>query len=231
MVNIITIDGPASSGKGTVAKLVATKLGFNYLDSGSIYRALAFLVLQHNIEPSDTTAILNLIATNMRLEFVDFKVILNGEDVTQAIRAEKIGNFASQLSKNPDIRNSLLDFQRSFANSANINDNNYVKECITGLVTDGRDMGSVVFRDAVLKVFLTASVEARANRRLKQLQETDKSAIIAPILRDIINRDRQDSLRSVAPLGYDATYRFLDNTNLTIEDTVSQIVEWYYASV
>jgi cytidylate kinase len=246
MVGIITIDGPASSGKGTVAKLVARELGFNYLDSGAIYRALAWLVLQHKIIASPATtanidesnieannvdsmfnvgsvlnhnidSVLNLILTDMNLQFQDNKVILNGEDVTQKIRGEEIGNFASTLSKYPQIRSALLDFQRGFA----------VEQ---GLVTDGRDMGSVVFKDALLKVFLTASVEARANRRLKQLQLTDKSVIIAPILRDIIMRDEQDSSRKTAPLGYDATYQFLDNTDLTVTDTVSQILTWYHAS-
>lgn len=216
MVDIITIDGPASSGKGTVAKIVAQKLGFNYLDSGAIYRSLAFLVLENHILATDIESIIFLIKNKMHLEFQGANVLLNNNDVTQSIRKEGIGNFASKLSQNSYIREILLDFQRGFAYDG-----------IDGLVTDGRDMGSVVFKDATLKVFLTASVETRANRRLKQLQVSDKSAIITPILRDIIQRDKQDSSRESAPLTYDTTYKFLDNTTLTVNETVDQIISWY----
>lgn len=214
MVDIITIDGPASSGKGTVAKIVAQKLEFNYLDSGSIYRALALLVQQNQVHETDINGILNLITTKMHLQFKGNKTLLNNVEVTQELRIEEIGNLASLLSKESQIRLALLDFQHGFA-------------VLPGLVTDGRDMGSVVFKNAILKVFLTASIETRANRRLKQLQLTDKSVIIAPILRDIGFRDQQDSSRKVAPLGYDATYKFLDNTDLTVDETVMQIINWY----
>jgi cytidylate kinase len=212
-MHIITIDGPASSGKGTVAKIIAQRLGYHYLESGSIYRALGLLVFRQGLTPREVNSVLALIE-QMNLEFVDGRVILNTEDVTELIRSEQIGMLASSLAKVEEVRSKLLDFQRSFANEP-------------GLVTDGRDMGSVVFPHALLKVFLTASAEKRAARRYSQLQLLDKSATIESILHDIVSRDRQDSERKVAPLVYDKSFKVLDNSDLTIAQTVMQIISWY----
>jgi|SRR5579863_1863745 len=211
---IITIDGPASSGKGTVAKKVAKQLGFNYLDSGSIYRALGLMVIKEQVEKSNVTAILKLI-DQMSLSFVDDNVILNGQDETAKLRTESVGMMASIIGKIPEVRARLLNFQQSFDKAP-------------GLVTDGRDMGSVVFPKADLKVFLTASAEKRALRRHSQLQNSSHSGTIEAILRDIAARDKQDRERSVAPLVYDSTYKVLDNSNLSVEETVQTVIDWYH---
>ena len=208
-VKIITIDGPASSGKGTVAKLLAKKLGYNYLDSGSIYRALALFILQKNVDIDDVESICKLI-DKMRLDFINGEVYLNDELVSDKLRDEKVGMFASKIASIGIVREKLLEFQRSFAKDF-------------GLVTDGRDMGSVVFPRASLKIFLTASAEKRAQRRYKQLQESGKSAIIGVILEDITARDKQDSERGIAPLSYDSSFYVLDNSDLSIEQTVDKI--------
>lgn len=215
MIPIITIDGPASSGKGTVAKIIASELGFHYLESGAIYRAFGLWIAKNypdanNVSNQDA---INLI-DSMKLLFSDGKILLNDSDVTQELRAESIGMLASKYSAIPEVRTRLLQFQRDFATAP-------------GLVTDGRDMGSVVFPDAFLKVFLTASAEKRAERRYNQLQLFDKSVRIADILQDIKARDEQDSQRSVAPLTYDASFKLLDNSNLTIQQTIDLILEWY----
>lgn len=213
MINIITIDGPASSGKGTVAKLVAQQLGFHYLDSGAIYRALSLLVIRANISANDVAAILKLIIS-MELSFKDDKVLLNGQDETDSLRLESVGMLASSIAKISEIRTPLLDSQRSFARPP-------------GLVTDGRDMGSVVFPAASLKIFLTATAEKRASRRYSQLQARHNSVTIGDILRDITTRDMQDCKRSVAPLVWDSTYRVLDNSDMSIAATVETIINWY----
>ncbi len=208
-VKIITIDGPASSGKGTVAKLLAKKLGYNYLDSGSIYRALALFILQNNVDTDDLESICKLI-DKMHLNFINGEVYLNAELVSDKLRDEQVGMFASKIASIGIVREKLLEFQRSFAKDF-------------GLVTDGRDMGSMVFPQASLKIFLTASAEKRAQRRYKQLQELGKSAIIGAILEDIMARDKQDSERGVAPLSYDSSFYVLDNSDLSIEQTVDKI--------
>lgn len=213
MVSVITIDGPASSGKGTVAKILANQLGFAYLESGAIYRALGWWVNKHYLQEQVTDQkVLDLI-TSMKLEFKDGLIWLNQENVTEQLRDEKIGMLASKYSAIAEVRARLLQFQRDFAKSP-------------GLVTDGRDMGSVVFPDASLKVFLTASAEKRAERRYKQLQQFDKSATIGAILQDILTRDEQDSKRSVAPLSYDSSFRVLDNSELSIDETIGLIKSW-----
>lgn len=210
---IIAIDGPSSSGKGTIAKLVANQLNFDYLDSGSIYRALALVTIRNKIATDNIAQILKLLG-NLEISFCSIGVFIGQENITDKIREESIGMMASTLSKNPEIRLNLLDYQRSFAKHGN-------------LVTDGRDMGNIVFPKAQLKVFLTASAEKRAQRRFKQLQDSGKPVKMESILRDIILRDRQDSERSVAPLRFGNDYKLLDNTNLTIRECVEQIVDWY----
>lgn len=212
-MTVITIDGPASSGKGTVAKLVAKELGFHYLDSGAIYRVLGLMVLTSGADLNNIEAITRL-ADSIVLSFIDDKVILDGKDVTQSIRREDVAMMASTIAKISQVRKSLLYLQHNF-------------DMPPGLVADGRDMGSVVFPGACLKIFLTASAEKRACRRYFQLQESQNSATIEAILRDIIARDRQDSERSVSPLAYDSTYKVLDNSDMSIEETVKTIINWY----
>lgn len=214
MVNVITIDGPASSGKGTVAKKVAEKLGFYYLESGAIYRTFGLWVYQNHGTSSLDLEQLLLLIDSMDLQFIDNEVVLNSEIVTNELREEYVGMLASKYGAIAEVRAKLLQFQRDFAKTP-------------GLVTDGRDMGSVVFPSATLKVFLTADAITRAERRYKQLQQFDKTATMEGILQDIIARDKQDSSRSVAPLSYDSTFELLDNSKMTIEQTVNQILEWY----
>ncbi|MCE3269407.1 MAG: cytidylate kinase [Burkholderiales bacterium] len=214
---VITIDGPASSGKGTVAKKVAGQLGFHYLDSGAIYRALGLMVINAQLKKNDIDAILNLI-DKMKLSFTNNgRVILNSQDVTEIIRSENVGMMASDIAKISEIRSKLHNFQQGFNQPP-------------GLVTDGRDMGSVIFPQAELKVFLTASVEKRASRRYSQLHKSSDSVTIAAILCDIMKRDKQDCERSSSPLTYDHTFKVLDNTDLSIEETVQTIINWYNLS-
>lgn len=214
MIKVITIDGPASSGKGTVAKIVASKLGFHYLESGAIYRALGLWVHTNanGVELSNDKIV--ELVDSMDLSFANGDILLNAEVVTMKLRDEYIGMLASKYGSIAEVRARLLQFQRDFAKSP-------------GLVTDGRDMGTVVFPNADLKVFLTASAETRADRRYKQLQQFDKTATIEGILQDIISRDKQDSLRSVAPLSYDSTFELLDNSDMTVDETVNKILELY----
>jgi cytidylate kinase len=214
MIPVITIDGPASSGKGTVAKIIAKQLGFHYLESGAIYRALGLWIKLNSDNADVTDEIAVELISSMNLSFDDGKIFLNNQDVTEKLRDESIGMLASRYSAIPEVRARLLQFQRDFATAP-------------GLVTDGRDMGSIVFKDAILKVFLTASSDKRAERRYKQLQQLDKSVTMADILQDIIVRDKLDSTRSVAPLGYDASFKFLDNSELSIDETIDLIVSWY----
>lgn len=213
LIPIITIDGPASSGKGTVARLIASKLGFHYLESGAIYRVLALLVIRNKIDKDNESKIEDLVK-HMNLRFTTGEILLDGIDVKAEIRAEEVGMLASYIAKSSIVRKALLAFQREFA-------------VAPGLVTDGRDMGSVVFPNASLKVFLTASANARAKRRFLQLQKTGESATIATILRDIKARDKQDRERDASPLCYDSTFRVLDNSDYTIHETVSLVLDWF----
>ena len=196
-----------------MAKAVAQKLGFSYLDSGAIYRALAYLVLKSHLTADNISQISQIIAT-MKFEFNHGKSLLNGEDVTQLLRQEQVGMMASELARLETVRNALIDYQRQFAQTNN-------------LVTDGRDMATTIFPEAQLKVFLTASVEERALRRLKELQLSDSSVKMEGILQDIILRDKQDSQRTVSPLRFTSAYKLLDSTNLTIDECVRQIILWY----
>lgn len=217
MVDVITIDGPASSGKGTVARRIAQRLGFHYLESGAIYRALGLWVYRNFGDKAVADEQVADLVLTMRLQFTHEKILLNGEDVTNTLREEFVGMLASRYSSIAEVRARLLQFQRDFAQNP-------------GLVTDGRDMGSVVFPDAKLKVFLTASAEKRAERRYKQLQLFNKSATIGSILQDIVVRDEQDSNRSTAPLGYDSSFKVLDNSDLGIDETINVILDWYQNS-
>lgn len=210
---VIAIDGPSASGKGTVAALVAARLGFHYLDSGSLYRLLALFAQRRDIAWDDE-AELAAAAAGLPVEFADGAVWLAGEDASAAIRAEEIGIGASRVGALPAVRAALLQRQRDFCQAP-------------GLVTDGRDMGSVVFPAAALKVFLTASAEERAERRYKQLIGKGDSANLPQILQDIIDRDARDAARTVAPLRQEPDAFLLDTTELTIDQAVAQVLRWF----
>lgn len=215
MVDVIAIDGPSASGKGTVAQRVADRLGFAYLDSGALYRLTALAAQKQGVSWQDEAALAQL-AARLDVVFAGESVLLAGEEVSAQIRSEEMGAGASQVAPHPAVREALLARQRAFA-------------CAPGLVADGRDMGSVVFPDAPLKVFLTASVEARAERRYKQLIGKGESVSLPQISQDIAARDARDMARAVAPLQVLPDALYLDTTTLSIEEAVSQVVAWYQA--
>lgn len=210
---VIAIDGPTASGKGTIAQRVAEHLGFHYLDSGALYRLLAWKAVQCGVEGGDEASLAGL-AQTMEPRFRDGRIELEGVDVTDAIRTEEISRAASQVAVHPTVRSALLQLQR---------------RCRTapGLVADGRDMGTVIFPDAVLKVFLTASVQARAERRHKQLMEKGISTNILDLSRDLEARDRRDVERSAAPLKPAEDAFRLDSSELTIDEVVAQVLSWF----
>ncbi len=208
---VIAIDGPSASGKGTVAAKVAAALGFNYLDSGALYRLTALAAQRAGIAWNDEPAVARL-AAQLDVGFAENSILLSGDEVGEAIRAEEISSGASQVASLPAVREALLFRQRTFNRKP-------------GLVADGRDMGSVVFPGAVLKIFLTASPEARAERRYKQLIEKGLSANLNSLLLDLRERDERDSRRSVAPLRQEADAELLDTTSLTIEQVVERVLE------
>jgi CMP/dCMP kinase len=212
-IPVISIDGPSASGKGTVAQRVAGKLGFHYLDSGSLYRLVALVAMRSRVDLADE-AVLSDIATRLDVVFEDAEIRLGNENVTDAIRAEACSNVASKVAAYPQVRTALLGRQRVFRQ-------------LPGLVADGRDMGSVVFPDAILKIFLTASAETRAQRRYKQLMEKGIDANISTLLQDIRERDARDSGRSVAPLQQGAGTSLLDTTSLDIEQAVDGVLKQY----
>ena len=211
-VPVIAIDGPSASGKGTVAQRVAGKLGFHYLDSGALYRLVALAATRSGVDLGDETA-LSEVTAHLDVVFEDSEIRLGKEDVSDAIRAEACSNAASRIAAYPQVRQALLARQRAF------------RRC-PGLVADGRDMGSVVFPDAVAKIFLTASAETRAERRHKQLMEKGVDANIATLLEDIRERDRRDSNRAVAPLQVGAGTFLLDTTSLNIEQAVESVLRY-----
>ena len=210
---VIAIDGPTASGKGTVAIQVANHLGFHYLDSGALYRLVALDSQQKGISPSDCRA-LGELALTMQIEFKNGLIFLDGEDVTEAIRDESIGVLASQIAVYPEVRDALLALQKGFRRAP-------------GLVADGRDMASRIFTDAVLKVFLTASVQARAERRYKQLIAKGISARMDVLLQDLQERDARDIQRATAPLKQVEGAHLLDTSNLSIDQAVEQVLSWY----
>lgn len=210
---VIAIDGPSASGKGTVAQRVAERLRFHYLDSGALYRLVAYTAIQSEVDLTDETA-LSGIARDLDVVFTGAKILLKGEDVADAIRAEVCSNGASKVAAYPQVRASLLDRQRAFRQ-------------MPGLVADGRDMGSVVFPDAALKIFLTADAETRAQRRYKQLMEKGIDANISTLLQDIRDRDARDINRSVAPLQQGADAILLDTTSLNIAQAVDEVMRRY----
>jgi cytidylate kinase len=213
---VIAIDGPSGSGKGTIASLVAKKLGWSLLDSGALYRLLAFAARNHGVDLTNEEA-LKLLAAHLDVQFVAAangqpqRIILEGEEVTDAIRNEQIGAGASQVAALGAVRDALLQRQRAFQE-------------MPGLVADGRDMGTVVFPDAPLKIFLTASAEERARRRYLQLKAKGDDVNLASLLDEIRLRDERDTQRTVAPLKPAADAIQLDSTELSIEQVLERIL-------
>lgn len=212
-IPVIAIDGPSASGKGTVAALVARELGFHYLDSGAIYRVTAHAANQAGVALDDEAGLAAL-ARGLDLRFDGVEVYLNGTPVGDVVRTEEAGRAASRIAALPALRAALLALQRDFRRAP-------------GLVTDGRDMGSVVFPDATVKVFLTASAEERAQRRYKQLIEKGFDASLAALLQDLRERDARDAARSTAPLRQSADAELLDTTGLTIQEAMARVLRWY----
>jgi len=212
-IPVIAIDGPSASGKGTVAALVARELGFHYLNSGAIYRVTAYAALQSGVALDDEPALVAL-SRALDLRFDGAEVYLAGQPVGDAIRTEAAGRAASQIAALPALRAALLELQRGFRKAP-------------GLVTDGRDMGSVVFPDAVVKVFLTATAEERAKRRYKQLIEKGFDASLPALVLDLRERDARDANRSAAPLRQEADAHLLETTDMTIAHAVNLVIGWY----
>ena len=210
---VITIDGPTASGKGTVAHRVAGRLGFHYLDSGALYRLTALSALRSGTSLTDEHA-LSKLASGLHCSFSGDKIMLANENVTNAIRAEEVGNTASKIAALPTLRHALYALQLSFRKHP-------------GLVADGRDMGSVIFPNASLKVFLTATPEARAERRYKQLIDKGFSANMEDLLKDLWERDARDTNRAIAPLKPAEGAHLLDTSAMTADQAVEQVLQWY----
>jgi len=214
-IPVITIDGPTASGKGTVANRVAQKLGFHYLDSGALYRLTALSAMRHEVPLNDEHGLAK-VAEKLPCRFQGDQVWLGNENVTSAIRAEEVGNMASKIAALPTVRHALVGLQLGF-------------RAAPGLVADGRDMGTVIFPHAVLKVFLTASVEARAERRYKQLIDKGFPANMKDLLKDLRERDARDSNRAIAPLKPAEGAHILDTSHMTADEAVEQVLKWYAA--
>jgi len=217
-IPVIAIDGPSASGKGSVAERVAEYLGYHYLDSGALYRIVALAAHSKDIAWSDAVTLGELVPT-LTIAFKNGEVLLNNENVSKAIRSPKMSNGASQVAVHPEVRDALLALQHSFRQTP-------------GLVADGRDMASVVFTDAQLKIFLTANVEERANRRYKQLTQQDDLEVATDydeILHDLKQRDTRDRSRSSAPLLQTKEAIFLDTNNRNIAEAVAFVLKEYEA--
>ncbi|MDQ4627773.1 (d)CMP kinase [Janthinobacterium lividum] len=216
-IPVIAIDGPTASGKGTVAHRVADKLGFHYLDSGALYRLTALSALRRGTDLRDEHALAKL-AEHLPCHFAGGEILLAHENVTEQIRAEEVGNTASKIAVLPTVRHALVDLQLGFRKTP-------------GLVADGRDMGTVIFPHAQLKVFLTASVEARAQRRYKQLIDKGFSANMEDLLMDLQARDERDTHRAIAPLVPAEGAHVLDTSAMTADEAVETVLKWYAAVV
>lgn len=212
-IPVLTVDGPSASGKGTVAERVAAALGFHFLDSGALYRLTALSAMKRGVALDDEARVAEL-AAQLPASFGGGAVRLDGEDVSDAIRDEAVGDGASKVAALPAVRLALLDRQRAYREAP-------------GLVADGRDMGTVVFADAEAKVFLTASAEARALRRYKQLIEKGMSASLPALVADMQARDARDSARAVAPLKPAADALVLDTTDMDVAAAVDAVLAHY----
>jgi len=208
---VIAIDGPSASGKGTIAKRVASELGYHYLESGALYRLVALLALRTGIQDEATLA---SEAEHMDISFSGDEIFMEDQEVSHHIRHEEVGNRASEVARMPAVRQALLKRQRGF-------------RAPPGLVADGRDMGTIVFPDAALKVFLTASPDVRAERRYKQLIDKGIPANLRSLSRDLAERDERDRKRSVAPLVPAPDSQVLDSSALSIEQVVERIIAWW----
>ncbi|HEV7138491.1 MAG TPA: (d)CMP kinase [Steroidobacteraceae bacterium] len=214
MIPIVTIDGPSGSGKGTISRAVASHAQWHLLDSGALYRLVAYGGIRRGLDATDVAGHARL-AAGMQVVFgvgTDARVMLDGQDVTQAIRTETAGQGASRVAAWPEVRTALLERQRAFARPP-------------GLVADGRDMGTVVFPAAHLKVYLTASAQERALRRYKQLKGKDSGVSLSALSREITERDARDSTRAVAPLIPAPDAEVIDSTGLSIEEVVGRVLE------
>ncbi len=214
---VITIDGPGGSGKGTICRLVAQKLGWHLLDSGAIYRVLALAAIHHNIAPEDEEA-LQPLAAHLDVQFncdeqCNVRITLEGENVTNTIRTEQVGSVASKIASLPRVREALLRRQRAFREAP-------------GLVADGRDMGTVVFPGAEVKIFLTADPQERANRRYLELKQKGLDVNIGDLLCEIQTRDERDMNRAVAPLKPADDAYLLDSTSKTIDQVLEEVLSF-----
>ena len=216
-IPVITIDGPTASGKGTVASRVASHLGFGLLDSGALYRLTALSALESGIELTNESALAQL-AAKLDIRFEGERILLSGREVSNDIRAEAVGVAASKIATLAKVRNALVTLQHDF-------------QRLPGLVADGRDMGTVIFPHATLKVFLTASVEARAERRYKQLIEKGFPANMTALLQDLRERDERDTQRAIAPLKPAQGAKLLDTSHMGIDQAVEQVLSWYQLSL
>ena len=208
---IITIDGPAGAGKGTISKLVSQNMGFHYLDSGAIYRVIAFEANQKGLATDQISQITELI-DEINIQFIGDKIFLTDKDVSELIRSEDIGKFASEIAKNEEIRKNILEFQKSFFKPP-------------GLVADGRDMGTVIFPKAKVKIFLTASIRERANRRYKQLILKEKDVNLTDLFESIKLRDESDKNRKISPLKAANDAYLVKTDNLSIKQSYEKVME------
>lgn len=215
-VPVITLDGPAASGKGTVAERVAKALGFHYLDSGALYRIATLAALRAGVALDDVEA-LEACAMKLNPVFSNGKIFLEGDDVTLAIRSEEVSRATSMVAAVPGVRRALFDLQRRAAKTP-------------GLVADGRDMGTVVFPDAPVKVFLTASARVRAERRYSQLKARGETADLELLTKDLEDRDRRDRERTSAPLRPAPDAHLLDTTEMGIDEAVKKVLDWWSAA-
>jgi cytidylate kinase len=210
-IPVIAIDGPSASGKGTVAQLVAQQLGYHYLDSGALYRIVAYAAKLKQISWQDAPSVATII-DELHIEFKNGDIFLNQQNVSDEVRSEEIGKGASQVALHPAVRGALMDLQRSFRQAP-------------GLVADGRDMGTVVFPDAETKIYLTASAEVRAQRRCKQLLAKGINADVLEILQDLNERDARDQQRTAAPLIQAKDAELLETNQLSISEAVEKVLQ------
>ena len=215
MINIAT-DGPAGAGKSSIAKAVAKKLGFIYVDTGALYRSIGVNALKHNIETTDSNSVISLLPeTAVELKYIDGtqRVFLNNEDVSETIRLPEASMAASNVSAIPEVRTFLLDLQRDMARKNNV-------------IMDGRDIGTVILPDADFKFFLTASAEVRADRRFKELKEKGIDVDYNQLLEEIIQRDYNDSHRAIAPLKQADDAILVDSSDMTLEESIDAILSY-----
>ncbi len=204
LIPVVSVDGPSGVGKGTLTKYLCNKTGFHLLDSGAIYRTLAFASIKEGLDNSNLDDLVKL-AENLAVKFIDDIILYKEEDITTQIRTEETAAIASKIAAIPEIREALLKRQKDFAQ-------------LPGLIADGRDMGTIVFPNSVVKLFLTASAEARAERRVNQLKSQGVSVSIPKIIKDIMERDKRDISRTASPLKPAEDAIVIDTTDLTVED-------------